>query len=305
MEQNNLKKQLGLRLVVWTALAILLYGVLAAALNPNAKMLAARESGAVNLLVLTGRPMFISYNPKYKKAIVTNLEVTKENFDMEKFTREAGLQSGAVLTLQPKEQNRAAFWDNFKTNLHEWRYKPYLALAYLWRYAALKTSGKTDMPAADFILISFDLAQLTPADFALSNPDKPQPPKRGRRAAPPQQVALAQNIQTAAQTDKVLVLEVLNASGQSGLAAEVTRYLRDLTNLEVLNVDVISYGNYPAMEETTKILDHTGRLSDIKKAAGYLGLGGREIFSTEDKTAISDGKIVLGKDFALPKDINK
>ena len=98
-----------------------------------------------------------------------------------------------------------------------------------------------------------------------------------------------------------LVIEVFNASGRNGLAGEVTKFLRDLNNRGVINIDVINYASYPELLEKTKILDNTARLLEIQQTAYQLGLESREIYSQRDKNAISDVKIILGKDFVLPK----
>lgn len=304
MERPDFKKQIKLRLVLYPAIAVLIYGILAYFYNPYTKVITKREDKAVNILLLTAPPMFISYNPYHKKALVTNIELTKKGLKTQDILKNAGLSEKEVLFISPTQKNRADFWEAFKINLRSWNYKPYIVLTYLFEYPRLRLTGKTNIPLSDFVMMSMDLMQLSPADFSVKNPQKETAPRARRRNAPPpppQQIMLAQNIKPGVNAKKAIVIEILNASGQQGLASDVTRYLRELSNSGVLNVDVINYATYPTVEEKTQILDINGRLEDLKKIGYYLDLEDNEIFTTIDKTAISDAKIILGADFVMPK----
>jgi len=252
--------------------------------------------------------MFISYNPKAKKAVVSIINPSKKNSTLQDVLKEASINKNDFLFIEPFTKNRVEFWDNFKKELSIWHYKPYIIFTYLYSYAKLRWQGKTDIKTADFITLSLELSSIAPADFSVINKEQPKTaPKRRKQpqeAAQPQ-IALAENIVTEQDTKKPIVIEILNGSGKSGLAAEVTRYLRELNNNGTLNLDVINYASYPTLEEKTKIINNTGNLEDLKTISLYLNLGDKEIFSKSDKIAISDAKIILGRDFVLPKNINK
>ncbi|MDR1124430.1 MAG: LytR C-terminal domain-containing protein [Elusimicrobiota bacterium] len=306
MEQTDFKTKLKTRLAVYAALAVLVYGAFAHFYNPHT---AALTAGAqpLNLLVLTRQPMFISYNPQSAKAAVTNMNTAgKKSPGACDALKEAGINPQDVLYIRPSSQNRAEFWELCKNNLRAWRQKPYIIFIYLYDYIRLRVSGRTNIAPSDFVMITLHLMRLEPGDFTVKNPDPPPAAQNRRRAAAaaPQQILLAQNAApaAAASASKTLVLEVLNASGGAGLAAEVTRYLRDLSNRGLIDIDVINYGNYPVIEEKSKITDITGgRPEDLKKIGRLLGMDNSEIFTSPDKTAIADAKIILGKDFILPK----
>ncbi len=296
------------RLVVYAAAALLIYGGFAYFRSPCAQNLAQRKEVGINFLVLTEQPMFISYNPKAKKAVVSIINPSKKNPTLEDVLKEASISTDDFMFLDPRTKSRTQFWDAFKDNLHQWKQKPYLVFFYIYDYIKLRADKRTNISASDFIALSFELTSLSPADFSVINkePQKTSARKRKQEAAPVQpQITLAQDIITPQEEKKTIVIEILNASGKSGLAAEVTRYLRDLNNKGTLNLDVINYSNFPAVQPETQIINHSGNLEDLKNISLYLNLGDKEIFSKTDKIAISDAKIILGQDFTLPKTLNK
>ena len=137
------------------------------------------------------------------------------------------------------------------------------------------------------------------SDFAVQNPiaEKVKKGKKQKKAP----ITITTDIKPNLNARGPLVIEVLNASGQNGLTGKVTRFLREKTNENIINVDVINEATYKEILDKTRIIDHNARLLEIKAAAYQLGLDNLEISSQEDKNAISDVKIILGKDFVLPK----
>ena len=298
MERDYLKKQLKLRLIVYCALAILLYGA-AAQFNTSVHGLIKRSDEPVKVLLLSSPPIFIAYNPEFKKAVVNNLPNTKKALSAQEILQKAKIEQDKVIIIDIRGQKRIEFWENFKNNLQSWQKKPYIIFQYLYAYIKLKCEGKTDLSFGDFILISTELSTLQPSDFAVQNPlvDKIIKGRKQQEAA----ISITTDIKPNQTAKGPLIVEVLNASGKNGLAGEVTKFLRERNNSGILNVDVISYGNYPELLERSQILDNSSRLLDIQQTAYQLGLEDHEIFTHRDKNAISDVKIVLGKDFVLPK----
>ncbi len=313
MEQNNLRRQLGQRLAVYLALAVLIYGALACFFAaPNAKTVYERQNIPVNILVLTDKPMFISYNPKTKKALLINIDNPPENPTIQKIAEQIKIPLGAQepLVIAPLTSRRELFWDNFKENLALWRKKPQLVFVYLYDYASLKYKRRTNISFSDFTALSIDLASLSAADFSVITrepPPKIKPPKNRKSNKKEAAQKIKENKKNAALRESAaakgqnrpLVVEILNATGESGLAAQVTRYIRALANEGELNADVINYASYPSSQEKTEIIDLNDRLEDVKQLSLSLGLGDKEIFLRKDANAISDCKIILGKDFRL------
>lgn len=298
MERDYLKKQLKLRLIVYCALAFLLYGA-AAQFNTSVHGLIKRSDEPVKVLLLSSPPIFIAYNPEFKKAVVNNLPNTKKALSAQEILQKAKIEQDKVIIIDIRGQKRIEFWEKFKNNLQSWQKKPYIIFQYLYAYIKLKCEGKTDLSFGDFILISTELSTLQPSDFAVQNPlvDKIIKGRKQQEAA----ISITTDIKPNQTAKGPLIVEVLNASGKNGLAGEVTKFLRERNNSGILNVDVISYGNYPELLERSQILDNSSRLLDIQQTAYQLGLEDHEIFTHRDKNAISDVKIVLGKDFVLPK----
>lgn len=298
MERDYLKKQLKLRLVIYCAIAILLYGA-AAQFNTSAGGLITRSDEPVKVLLLSSPPIFIAYNPKFKKAVVNNLPNTKKTLSAEEILRQAKINQDKVIIVDIRPQKRIEFWDKFKNNLQSWQKKPYIIFQYIYAYVKLKCKAKTDLSFGDFVLISTELSTLQPSDFAVQNPlvDKIIKGRKQQETT----INITTDIKPNQTAKGPLIIEVLNASGKNGLAGEVTKFLREKNNGGILNVDVINYGNYPELLERSQILDNSSRLLDIQQTAYQLGLENHEIFTHRDKNSISDVKIVLGKDFVLPK----
>lgn len=298
MERNYLKRQLSLRLVIYTAIAILLYGA-ATQYNTVLHGLYDKEKQPVNALILLQPPVFIAYNPQFKKAIVNNIPEDKNGYNAQDIIKKANITKDNFIQIDLPQQSRAEFWKNFNYMLRNWRKKPYLIFKYFYNFCELKYKKATDLSFGDFIILSLELAKLQSSDFAVQNPIAEKIKKGKKQKAAP--ITITTEIKPNLNARGPLVIEVLNASGQNGLAGKVTKYLREKTNQNIINVDVINEATYKELLDKTRIIDHNSRLLEIKATAYQLGLDNLEISSQEDKNAISDVKIILGKDFVLPK----
>lgn len=294
------KKQLKLRLILYPIIAILLYGICAYFFTPQIKLLSNNVDTSVNILVLTKEPLFISYNPKLNKAVVNNLNIAKKDLKDNKFLTYPPFDKKDYLLLTPKQNDRTLFWQEFKHNLHSWSYKPYIIFGYLYDYAYLRFHNKTDINLATFIMFSWKLSSMTPADFILKNYEKPKN-KKTKSKEEENKITLGKDISQEKQEDKILVIEIFNATDRKGLAAALTNYLRELNNQGVLKVDVIDYKSYPVMLDETQVIDTAGRMESLKELLLKIGLDTQEINTSSDKSPISEAKIILGKDFIMPK----
>lgn len=89
-------------------------------------------------------------------------------------------------------------------------------------------------------------------------------------------------------------VEVLNASGTPGLAAEGRRVLRDR------GFDVVYVGNAgPGFSpDSSVVLDRAGHLAWARAVADSLGL--RRVEQRVDENKVSDVVVVLGRDWQVP-----
>lgn len=294
------KQQLKLRLVLYPIIAIFLYGVFAYFFTPQIQLLTNNADTSINILVLTKEPLFISYNPKLNKAVVNNLNISEKDLKDNKFLNYPPFDKRDYYTIIPKQTDRTLFWQKFKNNLYNWAYKPYIILNYFYDYAYLRFHKQTDIPLATFVMFSWKLNSMTPADFILKNYEKPKN-KKDKKKDIQNKITLGQDISKEKQEDKILVIEIYNATDRKGLAAALTNYIRDLNNQGIVKVDVIDYKSYPVMLEETKVIDTAGRMESLKELLLKIGLDTKEINTSSDKSPISEAKIILGKDFIMPK----
>jgi hypothetical protein len=91
-------------------------------------------------------------------------------------------------------------------------------------------------------------------------------------------------------------VEVLNASGTSGLARGATETLR------AAGFDVVFFGNAPASAspDTTVVLDRTGDREPARAVAR--ALGAVRIETAIDSTLLLDVTVMLGRDWRMRRD---
>lgn len=294
------KQQLKLRLLIYPMFALFFYGVFAYFFTPQMKPLSHNEDTSINILVTTQKPLFISYNPKENQAVVNILNIPKNDLKDNAYLKKYPFDKQNYLILQPKEQETEVFWDNFKRNLYTWANRPYLIIGYFYDYFDLRFHKKTDINFATFLMLSWKLTTMQPADFIITTSEKTKD-KKTKKYISQSKITLGKDISKGKQEDKILVIEIFNASGQKDLAATLTNYLRDLNNQGILKVDVINYATYPTILEETQVIDTSGRMKALKEILLKIGLDTKEIHTSNDKSTISEAKIIIGKDFNMPK----
>ncbi len=311
MERNSFKEKIILRFFIFSALAVLAWGIVSYFTSPLVPILRERQNTAINFLILTKPAMLISYNPSLRKGVITDLNAKESALPLDKLTKHLKLTSEPYVFI-PANQNRTEFWNNFKSNLSTWQKKPYQVLDYFYNYLKMRFTKKTFIRLGDFIMLSYELPRLRGVDFSVRETAKPKntktktkvKQKKGKQESVQETVQDPNLILTAkkeAEDNTVLVVEVFNASDHNGLANEVTRYLQTLSNEGIFNVDVINFTTARERLNTTKIIATTKRYEALKKLSKHLGLVNKEIHYLEDKNAISEAKIYLGEDFKLPK----
>ena len=254
------------------------------------QVLSARGEGPVRVAVLTQPAMRFSYNPVTRKTLVTLVpcDITQKqncfNGEYDRF-------------FIPQETDQPTFWGQFKDDLSFWRFNPAPLWNYVRGYVNALVQKRTNLNPAEWLMLSLELPYVTATDFAVEQPVTSK--KKGKHAAKEEPLKQDSNVPARKETDKPLIVEVLNASGRKGLASSLKQYLREQNNKGLLRVDVIDTGNYPSLQDTSFIIDYSGKLVQVTQVSRAIGING-EIRRETSSTAICDSRIVLGKDFQIP-----
>jgi hypothetical protein len=92
--------------------------------------------------------------------------------------------------------------------------------------------------------------------------------------------------------NKTIQLNVLNASGESGIASKTRNHLRQL------GFDVVEIGNYDKLIDSTIIIDRLGDKISSYKLSKAIGLDENKIETVIDSSLYLRATLVLGKDFS-------
>lgn len=92
--------------------------------------------------------------------------------------------------------------------------------------------------------------------------------------------------------NNTIQLNVLNASGESGIASKTRNHLRQL------GFDVVEIGNYESVIDSTIIIDRLGDRLSAFKLSKAVGLEENKIQTVIDSTLYLRATLVLGKDFS-------
>ena len=261
--------------------------------SPVLQQLIARKNTPLHVLVLTQPAMRFTYNPTDRKALVAVATNACERASLSQcFNGEFDF------FYQPQETEQNTFWTQFKDNLSTWRYNAAILARYVHAYINAGIQKRTNLHPGVFILLSQELAALTPNDFAVQYP-KANPKKKGKKATAEPEMAPMLDRSATQAVKKPLKVIVLNASGKRGLAESLKQYLRAQYAKGLLQVDVYDTGNYPTEQEKSFLIDYSGNLVAVTQLSHAVGING-EIRSEKPTGDIYDTTIVLGKDFEMP-----
>ncbi len=99
---------------------------------------------------------------------------------------------------------------------------------------------------------------------------------------------------------EIIQVEVRNGCGVSGLAAEMTRYLR------AGGFDVVDVGDYSSFDqETSLVIDRSGNPEAARQVALAVGIPEGEIVQDIRLEDYVDATVVIGKDYAALKPFRK
>ncbi len=110
---------------------------------------------------------------------------------------------------------------------------------------------------------------------------------------PPVSASLPEELRTNKQ--EVIQVNILNASGEPGLASKAKEFLR------VRGFDVVEIGNNKDILENSTIIDRLGDIGSAYKVAYALGINDSLITTKIDSSMFLRSTIIIGKDFAALK----
>lgn len=250
--------------------------------------------GPIRVAIFTKPAMLISYTPTTHKAYATIKSCSSEN-------KKNCFNEAYDAFFTPLTEDQTTFWAQFGDALERWRFTPKSVCNYIRAYVNALVQKRTNIRPSEFLLLSKELIELSRTDFAIKYP--PVVKKKQTSKSQDEKVQADSKpeviLPNTGSDEQPLVVEVLNASGQKGLALSVTQYLREQNTKGLLRIDVLQYDNYPSIQDKSFIVDYSGKQVQASQASQALGIRG-EIRSETSSTAICDTRIVLGKDFKMP-----
>ncbi len=275
--------------------------------SPLVRALAAQTDTPIYIAILTQPAMTISYNPHNRKAVLTTIR--RRDIPSQPLENAQDVFKTAGLMLQqpryyiPKHLRREEYWENFRSELTDWRTKPFIAGRVLWSYLQALHDKRTNLTPSEFALLALDGSRLELTDFTVKHTTADKRKKTAAKysgAAPDAILPPVEDKAPLAVENRPLIVEILNASGVKGAALELTQYLRDQSQKGLLNVDVLQYDNFPGeRQKQTRIIDYAGRRNQLKQLSSAIGVN-NEIVSEKQETAICDARIIIGEDFKQP-----
>ena len=98
----------------------------------------------------------------------------------------------------------------------------------------------------------------------------------------------------------IIQVEVRNGCGVSGLAADMTRYLRDQ------GFDVVEVGDYKTFDQARSfVIDRAGDMEAARRVAAAIGLPPERVRQEIDADLYLDASVVIGSDYADLKPFGK
>ncbi len=164
--------------------------------------------------------------------------------------------------------------DALRGTLNNWRAEPRRLLSAVSWIFGLRAAGATNLSAFDLFALFGEFSKLNSSNFILTEISrKPQAAETEQEEGPAPRV------------------EVFNASGKKGLAAQEAKRLR------ALGFDVITEASYPTLQKETRILSFSGDTAAALRLRGALGLEALEIRVKSSQKSVAGAAVVLGQDF--------
>ena len=185
---------------------------------------------------------------------------------------------------------QAADLSVFYEILNSWRSRPGLFFEAARRLWLLKKEERTNISFHDLLLTALELSRLNSSNFIVTDFERGTGRGGMMNSSGDGEAANKANTEAGAFAP-VFRVEILNASGEKDLAAQVTKYLRKK------GFDVINFGTYGSVEEQTKIVNCSGNTEAARAVRSALGLDSHEIYSKSGSGNVAEVSVVLGGDF--------
>jgi|GEM_PF-6470784 len=161
--------------------------------------------------------------------------------------------------------------------------------------AKVKSRQRTDLSWHDFFLIFKEFIGCSPSKLVFLS-------LTGKTAADRLNFYLLhQNLANCLREEGAFPVrtEVFNGSGKKGAAYKVTKFLRSK------GIDVVNYGNYPSIQNKTKIVNYAKNLKAAFKIREAIMMKEAPVyFDYLSSSSLAESAVILGKDFIperLPK----
>jgi len=281
------KGEIGGRVLLAACVAAMLWALAQACTSPVAK--SARAGEPVRIVFMTEPPAVMDYDRRTSRAVLTFLKyhvgrkgesMLSQASGISELTEFSGHGEKRLLYFAPQTlRGRADAWEAARKWIGSWRAEPF-ALYDLWHeYRAAVRAGGTNVDFHDFILLSLGLITMEPNNFLIFQQQITVP--SGSDAQP-------------ADPGLPLRIEVINASGRSGLAVRAARCLREYAQGGAHNIDVIGQDNSRQEAQSRIVLHDSSRQADASSLSEALGMGAVIL---DDSKPYKDATIILGRDF--------
>lgn len=147
----------------------------------------------------------------------------------------------------------------------------------------LRRSGNPKPSAYDVAVLAWEAFRLEPNSLRLHA----LPPERDRAIF----FSLINNTALPGAQPKPTTVDILNASGEPGVALQATKVLR------WRGLDVVNFGNAAAPSPSTRFIDRTALFSEAAAVARALGCDHPEIADEMDSGRRERVTVILGEDF--------
>lgn len=168
--------------------------------------------------------------------------------------------------------------------LEKWRSSPLLLWKIFKAMSGFDRENMTNFSKYDWYLLFLEMININASNLFITDASKTVPGSIILDADK------YENKQHSA-IEKIVKVEILNATDMKSAAKIVTRFLRNK------GFDVINFGNYSKQEKKTKIIVWHGNLSAAKLIRDAINMNSIEIYSESKKFKITDVTLIIGADF--------
>ncbi|MBI4350428.1 MAG: LytR C-terminal domain-containing protein [Elusimicrobia bacterium] len=276
MEQSSGKKE---RLMLAAGLVLALTAAAWQYFSPASRELVAGRDVSLALLGERSSALLV-YHPFSSTVSAFTLSHARAKSGAAGWRRAADLRNAAGVAASGEKVfyislSSAPDLGALQETLDNWRAEPRrLARAVSWVYG-LRAAGATNLSGFDLFSLFGEFSKLNSSNFILTEIS-----------------ARAQAAEAAPEEGPAPLVEVFNASGRRGLAAQAAKRLR------ALGFDVITEASYPTLEPRTCVLSFSGDTAPARRLRESMGLEGLEI-RVSSRKSVAGAAVILGQDYRI------